>query len=94
MDISYQFRLAADRLEFGFRRLTSEDDGFGELQGVIGHLRKCADESFMKAFEHGRPETTHRVTQPDIPEWQHEIQGQVQQRLDALSQLGINVEWS
>lgn len=94
MDVCYQFRLAADRLEFGFRDLTQRDNGWGDLQGVIGHLRKCADESFERAFKHRQPKTIPRTFQPDIPEFKHEVQGQVQSRLDALSQLGANIEWS
>ena len=93
MDVSYQFRLAAERLDFAFRHLKSGDNCWDELQGVVGHLRKSADQCFVKAYEHREMPAIQQTSQPDIPVWKDEIQGQIQRRLDALSQLGIEVEW-
>jgi len=94
MDISYEFRIAAQRLEFAFRNMENSHHGQYELRAVIDKLRREGDEAFLRAYNHRRPGTPQKITQPDINEWRHELRGQIQLRLDALSQLGVRYSWS
>lgn len=94
MDVSYQLRRTAQRLECELRKREKGKETCEELRSVIANLMHTADEAFLRAYKHREPDPVPQNTQPGISEWVAEMQGTIQSRLKALEELGVPINWS